>query len=53
MWDGKPWMLRDEDTSIYTLTGSLMDAKLTGDDRFVEWASHRINEKIKAGETVR
>jgi replicative superfamily II helicase len=42
--DGKPWTLKDDETSIYTLTAFLTEAQMAGNKKNAKWAEERIAE---------
>ncbi len=52
VWDGQPWMLRDDETSVYTVMGACVEGKMNSDTKFVEWAEARIKEHEAAGDKV-
>ena len=50
LWDGEaPWRLEDAETSAYTLTAFLLDARLTGNKKGEGWVRRRLAER-KPGE---
>lgn len=52
LWDGEdPWMLEDGQTSLYTLTAFLLDARLNGNKNGERWVKWRIKTH-GTGETV-
>jgi len=42
--DGKPWNLKDEETSLYTLNAFLLEAQMAGRIKESKWAKDRIAE---------
>jgi hypothetical protein len=45
-WRGeRPWNLKDEDTSAFTLTAFEMEARLAGNLKNARWADRRIRER--------
>ncbi len=41
---GKPWNLKDDETSIYTLTAFMLEAQMAGNKKNAKWAEERIAE---------
>ena len=45
LWeDAPPWRLEDAETSDYTLTAFLLDARLTGNKKGERWARERLQQ---------
>lgn len=44
--DGRPWSLRDDETSAYTLAAFGLEAKLAGNRKMAKWAYQRIRERM-------
>ena len=48
LWDdAPPWKLEDAETSDYTLTAFLLDARLTGNTKGERWARGRLRDREK------
>jgi len=45
--EGKPWQLKDDETSIYTLTAFLLEAQMAGKTKNVKQLKKRIAELKK------
>lgn len=46
LWDGAaPWRLEDAQTSAYTLTAFLLDARLSGNKKGERWVRRRLAER--------
>lgn len=44
--DGRPWSLRDDETSAYTLTAFGLEARMAGNKKNAEWVARRIRERM-------